>query len=103
MLTRPRTFHAGMEGLTSLRWLDLTHNCLAGLVELGAVTGAALLGTLAVTEGNLLGRVMQCRLHLVHLLPQAAVLDGQDVTPKEKVGAWCQMERYGRVVERSFS
>jgi len=77
----------GAEGLIDLHQLDVTHNALPGLGVTGPCAKLAFLDRLDIMRGNPVAKVMGCRLHLVHLLPQVAVLDGMAVAPKEKVHA----------------
>jgi hypothetical protein len=83
--------HAALATLTCLLSLDVSHNSIPALSELSACRQAVLLSELDV-RGNPVQRVMALRLHLVHLLPQVVVLNGEEVSAKEKVGGVDRVE-----------
>ncbi|MEW5300249.1 MAG: hypothetical protein WDW36_003191 [Sanguina aurantia] len=74
----------GLQHLTCLRHLDISNNLLPTLEELAHARHAPLLSHLSM-DRNPLMKALDLRLHVVHLLPQVAVLDGQPVEAKEKV------------------
>ncbi len=75
---------AALAPLTCLLSIDVSNNNIPSLSELSACSQAVLLGSLDV-RGNPVQRSMAVRLHAVHLLPQVAVLNGEEVSAKEKV------------------
>ncbi|KAL6759074.1 hypothetical protein V8C86DRAFT_2581696, partial [Haematococcus lacustris] len=77
---------APLAPLHCLLEVDVSHNQLASLSSVSACAAASLLVSMDL-RGNPLERLMSCRLHLVHMLPQVALLNGQPVAPKDKVRA----------------
>eukprot|EP00201_Polytomella_parva_P019258 CAMPEP_0175056620 /NCGR_PEP_ID=MMETSP0052_2-20121109/10781_1 /TAXON_ID=51329 ORGANISM="Polytomella parva, Strain SAG 63-3" /NCGR_SAMPLE_ID=MMETSP0052_2 /ASSEMBLY_ACC=CAM_ASM_000194 /LENGTH=457 /DNA_ID=CAMNT_0016321685 /DNA_START=44 /DNA_END=1413 /DNA_ORIENTATION=- len=74
----------GVDRLTSLRHLDAAFNQVLMLEEAAAARWAPLLGRVDL-EGNPFCDCFSARLHLVHLLPQASLVDGLPVSAQEKV------------------
>ncbi|MEW5311362.1 MAG: hypothetical protein WDW38_003083 [Sanguina aurantia] len=74
----------GVQHLTRLRQLDVSNNLLPTLEELAYARDAPLLSYLSM-DRNPLMKALDLRLHVVHLLPQVTMLDGQPVEAKEKV------------------
>lgn len=74
----------GVEALASLRLLDLSDNHLSHMELLKPLRGIGYLSDLRVS-GNPLTAIQDARLHVLYLLPQVTALDGNPVTPQEKV------------------
>lgn len=76
----------GIGACAALNRLDASSNAIACLAAVTAAAACPLLGTLTLAH-NPVRRVVDYRLHLVHLLPQVTSLDAVRVDEREKVHA----------------